>query len=147
MLRAGKYIAVLGLCLAAVSAAAGALAARQYGSQAYQASAVAATLVWVVGSLALAIVGVPRTGAGRLNASLLAMLIRMTVPMAVVLYLTRTNHPLMAFGLGGLVVVHYLAGLAIETYLCVRIVAGAETNRPSSAAITSTDTGVAGVVT
>lgn len=134
MVRAGKYIAVLGLCLAAVSAAAGALAARQYGTQAYQASAVAATLVWIVGSLALAIVGIPRTGAGRLNAALLAMLIRMTVPMAIVLYLTRTNHPLMAFGLGGLVVVHYLAGLAIETYLCVRIVAGAESNGPITGA-------------
>ena len=101
------------------------MAARQFGERAYQASAAAAILIWVVGSAGLLILAAPQTGAGRLNAALLAMLVRMTVPLAVMVVLTRSNHPLMTAGLGGLIVVHYLAGLAIETQLALRIVAQA----------------------
>jgi hypothetical protein len=122
---------VLGLCLAALAAVAGVMAARQFGNAAYQASAVAAGLIWFVGSAALVIISLPQTNAARLNAVLLAVLIRTLLPMVVMLVLQRTEHPLMAAGLGGLIVIHYLAGLAIETFFCLRIVTASNLASPS----------------
>lgn len=121
MARAAKYIAILGLFLAAVSAAAGIVTARRYGTGAYQASAVAAILVWLVGGISLAIVASAKTSAGRLNCALLAMLIRMTLPLAALLFFQSTNDPLLADGIAGLIVVHYLAGLIVETLMSVRL--------------------------
>lgn len=121
MARAAKYIAILGVFLAAVSAAAGIVAARRYGTGAYQASAVAAILIWLVGATSLAIVALAKTPAGRLNCALLAMLVRMTLPLAALLFFMNTNDPLLADGIAGLIVVHYLAGLVVETLMSVRL--------------------------
>lgn len=134
MARAGKYIALLGLYLAVVALTAGALAARRYGSSAYEASAAAAVLIWAVGGASLAIIARARTNAARLNAILLAMLLRMALPLAAMVYVMQTNPPLASAGLRGLIVVHYLAGLALETYLAVRIVAAStlQSNAPVS---------------
>ena len=122
MTRAATYIALLGFFLAAVAAAAGAVAAQRYGNGAYQASAVAAALIWVVGGASLALIASARTPASRLNCILGAMLIRMGLPLAVLVYLNRIDHPLLASGIAGLIVLHYLAGLAMETLLAVRLV-------------------------
>jgi hypothetical protein len=123
--RAVKYIALLGVFLAAVSAAAGTVAARRYGTSAFEASAIAALLIWVVGSASLAILASARTPAARLNAALLAMLIRMALPLAAVVYFTRSIDALAGAGIVGLIVVHYLAGLVVETLMSVRIVSRA----------------------
>jgi hypothetical protein len=120
--RAAQYIALLGVFLAAVSATAGAVAAQKFGNGAFIASAVAALLVWSVGSLSLALIASAKTPASRLNSALAAMLIRMALPLAAVAYFTSTQHPLIAKGIAGLIVVHYLAGLAVETLMSVRIV-------------------------
>jgi hypothetical protein len=122
--RAAKYIALLGLFLAGVSAAAGAVAARQYGTVAYQASALAAFLIWLVGGASLAIVASAKAPMARLNAALAAMLVRMVLPLVAVVYFTRSDHPLADAGVVGLIMVHYLAGLVIETLMAVRIVHG-----------------------
>jgi hypothetical protein len=122
--RAGKYIALLGLFLALLAAAAGAVGARSYGPDAYWASAVAAAMIWLVGSLGLLIVSIPRTGPGRLNAVLLAMLVRMMLPLAAVVFVSQTGPPLADAGLRGMILVHYLAALVLESYLAVRLVAG-----------------------
>ncbi len=132
MARAAKYIGLLALFLAAVSAAAGAIAARRYGTLAFTASGVAALLIWIVGSASLAILAAPRTAHARLNAALLAMLIRMALPLAALVYFTRSGGTLATHGIAGLIVVHYLAGLALETWLSVRIVA-ATMKAPGSA--------------
>jgi len=133
--RAAKYIAILGLFLAAVATVAGALAARRFGASAYQASAVAATLIWVVGSASLAIIASARTRPGRINAALLAMLLRMGLPLAAIVYFTRSGHPLAQDGVVGLIAVHFLAGLALETLLSVRIVAAAEGSTHNGGAV------------
>jgi hypothetical protein len=122
--RAAKYIALLGLFLAAVSAAAGAVAARQFGTTAYQASALAAFLIWLVGAASLAIIESSRAPMTRLNAVLAAMFIRMALPMVAVVFFTRSDHPLAAAGVVGLIMVHYLAGLVVETLMAVRIIHG-----------------------
>lgn len=127
MLRAAKYIAILGLFLAAVAAVSGAVAARQYGTGAYLASAVSAAMIWAVGSLSLLIVALAPTPAARVNAALLGMLIRMGLPMLALMYFTKSNHSLAAEGIVGLLVVHYLLGLIVETLLSVRLTSATAT--------------------
>jgi hypothetical protein len=122
--RAAKYIALLALFLAAVSAAAGAVAARRFGNEAFAASALAALLIWLAGSVALLVVASAKTPQTRLNAILLAMLVRLALPMAAIMYFSRSDAPFAARGIGGLIVVHYLAGLALETWFSVRLAAG-----------------------
>jgi hypothetical protein len=131
--RAAKYIALLALFLAAVSAAAGAVAARRYGNGAFAASAVAAAIVWLAGSAALGIVASAKTPAQRLNAVLLAMLVRLALPMVAVVALSRSQNQLADNGLAGLIVVHYLAGLLLETWLSLRLASVASTAGTSSA--------------
>jgi hypothetical protein len=121
--RAAKYIALLGFFLAAVAAAAGAVAARQFGPGAYAASGLAAALIWIVGSASLALLASARTSAARLNCILASMLIRMALPLVAVVYFTSTHHPLADDGIAGLIVAHYLAGLSIETIMAVRLIA------------------------
>jgi hypothetical protein len=131
--RAAKYIALLALFLAAVSAATGAVAARQYGNGAFAASALAAAVVWLAGSTALGIVASAKTPPQRLNAVLLAMLVRLALPMVAVVALSRSQNQLADNGVAGLIVVHYLAGLLLETWLSLRLASVASTAGTSSA--------------
>ncbi|RIK80672.1 MAG: hypothetical protein DCC67_09080 [Planctomycetota bacterium] len=126
MAKAIKYIAILGLFLAAVCLAAGAVAARRFGTEALAASAVAAAMIWLVGGASLLLVGAARNRHARVNAALLGLLVRMSLPLAAVVYFSRWDHPLTQHGIVPLIVVHYLAGLALETALAVRLVAAAE---------------------
>ena len=132
VLRAAKYIAILGFFLAAVAVASGIVAARQYGSGAYLASAISAAMIWSVGSLSLLIVALAPTPQARVNAALLGMLIRMALPMVAIAYFSKSNHPLTADGIVGLLVVHYLLGLVAETLLSVRLTSAANGNLPSA---------------
>ena len=83
---------------------------------------VAALLSLSCGGASLALIASARTPAGRLNCILGAMLIRMGLPLAVLVYLNGIDHPLLASGIAGLIVLHYLAGLAMETLLAVRMI-------------------------
>jgi hypothetical protein len=129
--RAAKYIALLGVFLAAVSAVAGAVAAQRFGNGAFLASAIAALLIWIVGGSSLALVASAKTPTNRLNCILAAMMIRMALPLVAVVFFTSSNHPLAAYGIAGLIVVHYLAGLVVETLLCLRMVS--QVKAPGSA--------------
>jgi hypothetical protein len=120
--RAAKYIALLGIFLAAVSAASGAVATQQLGEDAYLASAVAALLVWFAGSLSLVLIAMPNTPAARLNAILGGVLVRMGLPLVAMFYFSSSSHPLASKGIAGLIVVHFLAGLFVETLLALRMV-------------------------
>jgi hypothetical protein len=121
--KAVKYIVTLGAALACVSALAGAVAARRFGAGAYEASAVAAALNWIAGSLALGTVFATRNSSQRINGALLAMGSRMALPLVAVVYFTRSQHPLVASGVIGFIVVGYLFGLVVETIMTVRLVA------------------------
>lgn len=137
MLRAAKYIAILGIFLAAVAVASGIVAARQYGNGAYLASAISALLIWSVGSLSLLIVALAPTPQARINAALLGMLIRMALPMVAIAYFSKSNHPLAAEGIVGLLVVHYLLGLIVETLLSVRMTSAMSNSSLPAAPIAS----------
>jgi hypothetical protein len=138
--KAAKYIVALGAALAGVAALSGALAAQSRGPAAYQAAAVAALLNWIAGSMALATVIATRHSSQRLNGALGAMLARMALPMAAVLFFMSSKHPLVAAGVVGQIVVLYLCGLIVETIMTVRLVSRADRERPSgrqlSAALT-----------
>jgi hypothetical protein len=122
VVKAAKYIAVLGAALAAVSALAGAVAARRFGVGAYEASAVAAAINWLAGSLALAAIVASRNQPWRAHAALLAMGVRMALPLAALLYFAGSHDSLAAHGVVGLILVHYLVGLILETVMSVRVV-------------------------
>ncbi|HEX6963450.1 MAG TPA: hypothetical protein VF175_16400 [Lacipirellula sp.] len=122
MARAVKYIALLGMILAAVSAAAGAVATQRFGDGGYLASVIAALLVWIVGGASLALIAAARTPAARLNCILAGILVRISLPLVAVVYFTSSSHPLAAKGIAGLIVVHYLAGLIAETLMALRLI-------------------------
>ncbi|HYO24476.1 MAG TPA: hypothetical protein VEQ85_05955 [Lacipirellulaceae bacterium] len=140
MAKAAKYIIALGLALACVSALAGMAGARRYGSVAYEASAIAALLNWAAGSMSLACIFLCRRTVQRAQSVLLAMAVRMALPLAALAFLARWQHPLVSGGLGGMIVIHYLAGLVLETIMGVRLVAamgGGDRSARDAAAVQS----------
>jgi hypothetical protein len=122
--KAAKYIAVLGIALAVAAALAGAVASQRVGTRAYEASAIAALINWVAGSLGLVTIVATRNTLHRINGALAAMASRMVLPLIAVLYFTRSHHPLVGYGIVGFIVVHYLIGLTIETLMTLRLVSG-----------------------
>ncbi len=121
MARLVKYVLTLGCCLAVVAVVSALIVATKVGSAAYLASAVAALTVWIAGSLALVVAGIVQDPQQRVSAILLGMLIRMGLPMIVGIGLGRPGGPLASGCVFGLIVVHYLVGLAIETPLLLRL--------------------------
>ena len=98
------------------------------------ASAISAALIWSVGSLSLLIVALAPTPQARVNAAMLGMLVRMALPVLAIAYFSKSNHPLAAEGIVGLLVVHYLLGLVAETLLSVRLTTAAGEKIAASAA-------------
>ncbi|MCA9234194.1 MAG: hypothetical protein KDA44_01900 [Planctomycetales bacterium] len=128
-----KSIGLLGVLLATVAVATGAWASRgPAGPLAYAASFTAAGLIWTAGSIALLMTGLPRTAAGRTNGAMLAILIRTLAPLAVLVAFTRSDSPLAAAGIAGMILVHYFVGLVAETLLTVRLIRAAAPNCPDS---------------
>lgn len=130
--KTAKYIVALGLALAACSAASGAVVARRYGAIAYETSALAALVNWVAGSLGLGIVGMCRHQPWRAQSVLLAMAVRMAIPLGAVAFFLRSQHPWAVAGVAGLIVVHYLVGLVMETLMSVRLVADGTQERSAA---------------
>jgi hypothetical protein len=130
--KTAKYILALGAALAVVCVAAGAVASRRFGPMAYSASAVAALINWAAGAAALVTVAIGRSQPWRTHSVLLAMVVRMFPMLAAVLWFMRSSHPLAAAGVAGLIVVHYLAGLLIETLLSVRLASSGLPGAPIS---------------
>ncbi len=116
-----RYIAIVGVLMAVVAVAAGFVAARRFGPQAYQASALAAVVNWIAGGAALAIVGASAAQPWRVQGALLAMLVRMAVPLSAIVFFTQSRHPLTSHGVVILIAVHYLVGLLAETVMTVRL--------------------------
>jgi hypothetical protein len=131
--RAAKYISALGVALVAAAILAGFAGAQRWGAAAYQSSAVAAAINWVAGSAALLTVfAVVPFKSLRINGALLAMVARMALPLVAVVYFTQSRHPLTSKGIVGFIVIHYLIGLAVETWMTVRLLSASESPAPSS---------------
>lgn len=117
-----KHLLCLGLSLGVAAIATGVIAASQLGPGAYRAAAVAGVCVWLSGGLALVCVAVPQPPTRRVASLLLAMLLRMSLPIGVGLVLGTGDGPLAAGGVFGQIVVLYLVALAIETPLSLKYI-------------------------
>ena len=131
-----KSIAVLGACLALVAAASASLLASKYGDGAYLASGIAAGMIWVLGSASLAMIALAPSPHAQLNATLLGMMVRMSLPLVALLYFTASGGSLAAAGITVFIVIHYLAGLVVETLLAVRLLKRSDERRAPTPALT-----------
>ena len=121
MAQVAKYILGLGACLAVVSLIT-ALARPDLGANAFPLSGLAAAVVFTAGSLGMVLISIPVPPVQRVSSVLLAMLIRMSLPLGVGFLLEYGPASARFQGIFGLIVVHYLAALLIETPLTVRMV-------------------------
>jgi len=123
VIRVFQYIFVLNLCLLLVSLLGSAWSARTVGSHAYLAGAVATGVVGIAGSLALLLSFLQSckpNQEGAVSGVLLAMLIRMGLPLAVMVAMQQTNSPLLGAGFMGLLVLNYLVALPLETLMSLQ---------------------------
>lgn len=115
-----------------VSGVAGFVASQRVGQVAFAASALAAAVVWLAGGLGLLITTHAlenQTGGNQagVTAVLMAMLLRIGLPLGSVVLLAQLGTQwewgarFAEAGYFGLVVVHYLVALVIETVLSVRL--------------------------
>jgi hypothetical protein len=102
----------------------GLFASSSHGEAGWIAGLSAAGLCWVAGMVALAIVSFSR-GPNAVSGLLLAMMVRLGVPMAVGLAVDSSGGLLAQAGFFGLVVLGYLATLVVETLLMVRMIPAA----------------------
>jgi hypothetical protein len=96
-------------------------ASMQYGANGWAAAGLAGGVCWVAGLGALAIVALTR-GPNAVSGVLLAMMVRLGGPMLVAIAIDSQGGPLKEAGFFQLVVLSYLATLAVETWLMVRMV-------------------------
>ncbi len=93
-----------------------------YGRNGLAAAGVAFAVCWVAGVLALAITRFSRDPQRAMAGLVLAMLVRMGLPLAAGLTLGRGGGPLAEGGVFGLIVLFFLVMLTVETFLSVRLV-------------------------
>ncbi len=124
---------MLNVCLALVSLLACMWMSRTLGPQAYVAGAVAMVVVGIAASLALLFtflqsrpVNTRPLNQGNANQGnavsgvLLAMLIRLGLPMAVMLVMQQMQSPLLEAGFLGLLILNYLVALPLETLMSLK---------------------------
>ena len=115
---------MLNLCLALVSLLGSFWVSGTVGTQAYVAGAVAMVVVGIAASLALLLSFTQSRHTGSNNGVsgvLLAMLIRMGLPMGVMLFMQQIHSPLLEAGFMGLLVLNYLVALPIETLMSLKL--------------------------
>lgn len=92
-----------------------------HGANGWATAGLAGGVCWVAGLAALAIVAVTR-GPNAVSGVLLAMMVRLGGPMLLAIAIDSRGGPLKEAGFFQLVVMSYLATLAVETLLMVRMV-------------------------
>jgi hypothetical protein len=118
--------------MAATCAVAGFVAAQRFGGGAYRASAVAAVINWAGGAVALAVVAWSSAKPWRLHGVLAAMGVRLAPTLAALAYFMQSTGRLGSHGVAGLIVVHYLVGLVVETLMSLRLAKAGGTAPPQA---------------
>lgn len=121
-----KPILIVGVSFAVLAAVATWFAVPEYGNDAYLACGLAGFIVWVAGSIGLALATLAPTAPARLNALLGGMLFRMALPLASLLILPRFFQRLADSGFPDFILMFFLVGLLIETPLLVGIIKRAQ---------------------
>lgn len=109
----------------------GLYASGAHGTAGWQAAAWAGALCWGAGLSALAIMARSR-GPNAVSGMLLAMLVRLGVPMAVCIAVDSLGGSLKDAGFFQLVVWTYLATLAVETWLMARMIPASQSGAPKA---------------
>lgn len=112
--------ALLGAALLLTTIISALVVAETYGASGVLAAVCAFCVCWISGSLALAITLQTTGGPQAISGMFLSMAIRTGLPLAVGVTATLAGCSLMASGLFGLILVHYLVGLVAETWIAVR---------------------------
>ena len=105
-----------------------------HGEPGVWAAVVAAIVCLGAGLVALTLLSLFREPLQAFNGVGLAMLVRMAIPMATGVVLTKLGGPLAEAGVFGMIVGFYLVGLLVETLLAVRLVNGCREEQVSKAA-------------
>lgn len=133
VIRVLKYIFVLNLCLILVSLVGSAWLVRSVGSHAYLAAAVASGVVGIAGSLALLLSFLQSCKPDQdraVSGVLLAMIVRMGLPLAVMLAMQQLDSPLLGAGFMGLLVLNYLVALPLETLMSLQFLRERQSSPP-----------------
>jgi hypothetical protein len=105
-----------------------------HGQSGVLAAAVAAIVCLGAGLVALTCFALFRDPQVAFTGVGLAMLIRMAIPMATGVVLTKLGGPLAEAGVFGMIVGFYLVGLLVETLLAVRLASGVREEQVTKAA-------------
>ena len=125
---------MLNLCLSLASLAGSAWMSRTAGSQAYVAGAVAMLVVGLAASMALLLSfmqSLQKNSDNAVSGVLLAMLIRMGLPLAAMVMMQQTKSPLIGAGFMGLLVLNYLVALPVETLMSLQFVRKSDAKVPT----------------
>lgn len=113
---------LLGAVLIAVAVCAAGVRGNSVGSEGFAACFVAAFVCWASGTAALAITALTAGTTNGLAGLLGSIFLRTGIPIAVGILMCSAGLPLAKAGLFGLLVVHYLAGLIVETTVSVYLI-------------------------
>jgi hypothetical protein len=116
-------IAIVGAALVLTAIGASLVVYPSHGAMGVWAAIVAAAVCWTSAGLALVVTAQPAKGPQAVVNMMLAMLVRMAGPLAIGAAMMLVGGPLAEAGLFGLMVVHYLVALLVETVVAVRLVA------------------------
>jgi len=122
-----KHIFTIGLCLVVLTALVGWVTAEEINQEIYFAGTLAVLVVWASASIALVVTVLSIRGSseqGNSNNSivgiLLAMLIRMGLPLLALLVIQHSGGSLYEAGFSGLLLCNYFLALALETMLSLK---------------------------
>jgi len=93
-----------------------------YGNYGVAAAAIAALVCFIPASMALYAVAMTAGTPNALSGTLVSMVVRTAIPFFVTILLVQAFKPLADTGLFGMVLVNYLAVLAVESVLAVRMI-------------------------
>ena len=134
-----KYLVILNASLALVSLLGSLWAARTAGPPAYWAGAVATVVVGVAASLALSVsflqsrhTDASANASGAVSGVLLAMIFRMGLPLAALIFARQWSPSLVEAGFLGLLVLNYLFALPLETAMSLRLSRRSSSHESSS---------------
>jgi hypothetical protein len=115
-------IALVGCVLLVVATIASSVIWSRHGINGLLACLVAAGVCWISASVALVITAITTGGPQAVAGLFMSIAVRTGVPLGAAALATAVGGPLAEAGLFGLIVIHYLAALAVETCFAASLV-------------------------
>ena len=113
---------ILAVCMAMILGGAAYLGNKNSGPAGIIAAMVAFLVCWIPNAASLLIMSFTRDPQLSVSTKLLAMLLRMAVPIVFIIVLTESKHWLATAGTLGMIMVFYLVALVVETPLSLWVI-------------------------